>query len=276
MTERKKIAIIGGSGKMGRWSAGFLLKEGYRVVITGRNQKKLEDARKQFDVEIAAPADAVTQADVVLLSVSLGNFEEAVKEIAPHTRPGQVIIDNTSIKELPVEVMHRYIKSRLILGMHPMFGPGTEGISDQNFVLTPINKEEEDLAGKVHRFLEARGARVTLMSPHEHDEMMSVILGLSHFIGLVSADTLAGFERLEQMNAVSGTTFRLLLSLVKSVVFEDPEFYSSLQMALPGAATVHRLFRDKANEWAEMVAKKDQTGFADRMKALADRLNKLL
>ena len=45
---RMKIAIIGGSGKMGRWFADFLLKDGKEVVITGRNEEKLQEARHQL------------------------------------------------------------------------------------------------------------------------------------------------------------------------------------------------------------------------------------
>ena len=33
-----KIGIIGGSGKMGKWFARFLMQEGYEVVISGREQ----------------------------------------------------------------------------------------------------------------------------------------------------------------------------------------------------------------------------------------------
>ncbi|GAJ00954.1 unnamed protein product, partial [marine sediment metagenome] len=49
-----KIAIIGGSGKMGRWFARFLVKEGKEVVITGRNQKKLRETGRQLGVKVAA------------------------------------------------------------------------------------------------------------------------------------------------------------------------------------------------------------------------------
>jgi len=276
MTERKKIAIIGGSGKMGRWSATFLLQEGCDVVITGRNRNKLEDARKKLNIEVATAVEAVKWADVVLLSVSLSNFEDVVKEIASHTHAGQVIIDNASIKEFPVEVMHRYIKSGLVLGIHPMFGPGAESINDQNIVLTPTNEAEETLAHEVRKYLEARGARVTLMTPRQHDEMMSIILGLAHFIGLVSADTLASCERLDQMNAVSGTSYRLVLSLVKAVISEDPEFYASLQMSLPGMAEFEKSFASKAKEWADLVEKKDQQEFMSRMQGLKKRLTSFL
>ena len=48
-----RVAIIGGSGMMGRWFANFLLKDGKEVVITGRNERKLSEARQQLGVEVA-------------------------------------------------------------------------------------------------------------------------------------------------------------------------------------------------------------------------------
>ena len=77
-----------------------------------------------------------------------------------------------------------------MLGIHPVYGPGARDIVEQNFVLTPTNEKETALAPNTRQYLEARGARVTLMTPREHDKMMAVVLGLSHFIALVSIDTL--------------------------------------------------------------------------------------
>ena len=269
-----KVAIIGGSGKMGRWFASFLLKDGKEVIITGRNEGKLLEAKQQLGVEVASNAEAVKRADVVLLSVPIDNFEEVVKELSPYTHSGQIIIDITSIKVSPVETMHKYIKTGLVLGVHPVFGPGARGIANQNFVLTPTNDEETALAQKVGKYLEARGARATMMTPYEHDEMMAVILGLSHFIAIVSADTLASFDKLKQMEAISGSTYKLLLTLVGSVVSEDPELYASLQMSLPNMTEVEHLFQRSSRTWADLVKNKDKKEFVKRMNILKNRLEK--
>ena len=271
-----RIAIVGGSGKMGRWFARFLLKEGQEVIITGRDKRKLLEAQQQLGVEVATNVEAVKRADAVLVSVPLDNFERVIEEVSPHIKPEHVVIDITSVKVLPVEVMHRHIKTGLVLGTHPMFGPGARDIREQNFVLTPTDEAEETLAQIVWEYLEARGARVTSMTPRQHDELMTVILGLSHFIGLVSADTLASCDNLDQMNAVSGTTYRLLLTLVKSVISEDPEFYASLQTSLPNMAEIEKLFGTKAKVWADLVEKKDRSEFINRMNALKDRLGKIV
>ena len=259
---------------MGRWFASFLLKNGKEVIITGRNEKKLLEARQQLGVEVTTSIEAVKNADVVLISVPIDSFEEVVKQLKPHLHSRQVIIDITSIKIFPVQIMHKHIRTGLVLGTHPMFGPGARDVVKQNFVLTPTNKEETDLAQKIKQYLEARGARVTLMSPHEHDEMMAVILGLSHFVAIVTADTLLNFNKLNQMEAIGGSTFKLLLTLAKGVISEDPEFYASLQMNLPKMTEMEELFQRSAKIWGDIVKNKDRQEFVKRMNALKDGLEK--
>ncbi len=269
-----KIAIIGGSGKMGRWFANFLLKDGKEVIITGRNEKKLLEAKQQLGVEVASNVEAVKAADAVLLSVPIDNFKEVVEQLCPYTHSGQVIIDITSIKVFPVETMHKHIKTGLVLGAHPVFGPGAKSIVNQNFVLTPTNEEETALAQKITRYLEARGARATMMTPYEHDEIMAVILGLAHFIAIVSADTLVSLDRLKQMEAIGGSTYKVLLTLVGSVISENPEFYASLQMSLPNMTKIERLFQRSSKTWTDLVKDKDKQEFVKRMNILKNRLEK--
>ena len=268
-----KVAVIGGSGKMGRWFASFLLKEGREVIITGRNEKKLLAAKRQLGVEATTDNVAVVKsANTILISVPIDNFEEVVEQVSPYIRPEQVIIDITSIKVFPVETMHKHIKAGLTLGTHPVFGPGAKGIANQNFVLTPTNERETALAQKVREYLETRGAKVMIMTPKEHDEAMAVILGLSHFIAIVSADTLLSFDKLKQMEAISGITYKVLLTLVESVISEAPELYASLQMSLPNMTEIEKLFQQRGQIWTDLVKNKDKQEFVKRMKALRSRL----
>jgi len=269
-----RVAIIGGSGRMGQWFASFLLKDGKEVVITGRNERKLLEAKQQLGVEIATNTEAVNRADVILISVPIDNFESVVQELQTYIHPRQVVIDIASIKAFPVEIMHKHIKTGLTLGSHPMFGPGARSMANQNFILTPTNEEETALAQKVREYLLTRGARVTLMTPQEHDEMMAVILGLSHFIAIVSADTLLSLGSLKQMEAIGGTTYKLLLTLVESVISQDPEFYASLQMSLPNMTKIEELFQGSSKTWAELVENKDRREFVHRMNILGDKLKK--
>jgi len=269
-----RVAIIGGAGKMGRWFARFLLSEGHEVVISGRSEARLREAKEQLGVPMASNVEAVKGADVVVLSVPIDSFEAVVREISPHVRPGQVVADVTSVKEMPVDVMRKYLKTRQILGTHPLFGPGARSVANQNFILTPTNDDEQTLAQKAKNYLETRGARVTLMTPQEHDRKMAVVLGLAHFIAIVSADALLSTDEIKNTESIGGITYKVLLTLVESVLTEDPELYASLQMNLPNLPELERLFKDKAGEWAHLVATKDRAEFVRRMKALKEKVQK--
>lgn len=263
-----QIAIIGGYGKMGQWLARHLKSEGRRVIIAGRDRGKLDAAAKQLGAEAASSHDAVRRADAVILSLPIDGFEQAVEDIAPFTHDGQMIFDVTSIKAMPVNAMHKFIKRGVALGTHPMFGPGAEGMAGRRFVLTPTRADERALAEKVKKYLEERQAAAVLMAPEEHDELISIVLGLSHFIALVYADTLVKTDKLEKASMISGTTFKLLLTLAESVLSEDPAFYASLQMALPGNLTLQGTLSESLQQWRDIVSRGNRAEFVERMSAL--------
>jgi prephenate dehydrogenase len=269
-----KIAIIGGSGKMGRWLTRFLNKEGKEVTLIGRNEARLAEASAELSVATATDMATASRADAVIISVPIDCFEGVVSSLSPHTHDGQLIMDITSVKVAPVAAMHRHIKKGTTLGTHPVFGPGARSAANQNFVLTPTSPAEETLAARVKSFLSARGAGVMLMTPAQHDEMMAIVLGLSHFIAIVAADSLLKLDRLTQLEAVSGTTYKVLLTLVESVLSEDPGLYASLQMNLPGLDDIEERFLDSCNDWADMVKSGDKRQFISRMEELKRRLEK--
>ena len=269
-----KVAIIGGAGRMGQWFARYLSNENFEVIIADDNPERLKEASHRLGIPAFDTKNAIKQADVVLLSVPIIKFESVVKEVSLYVRNGQIIIDITSTKQMPVTVMHRYIKVKSILGSHPLFGPGAKGITDMNFILTPTNEEEHELAQKATDFLESRGAHVSLMTPEEHDEMITVILGLSHYIALVAADTLSDLSTIQKMKNTGSITYKVLITLIESVLSEDPAFYASLQMSLPKLPQIQQRFQNNAAQWAELVKTGDNGKFVARMKKLKEIFEK--
>jgi len=269
-----KIAVIGAAGRMGLWFTKFFLEQGASVIVSGRNKEKLLKIKDEFDVEVADNLTAVKHSDRVLICVPIEKFEGVVNEINSSVKTNQIIMDICSIKKLPVETMHKYIKKGVILGTHPMFGPDAQSIKDQNFVLTPTNTKERHLANEFKTWLEERKAKVTIMSPRKHDELMSVVLGLSHFVGMVTCDTLTSRTDLAETKKVSGTSYKLLSTLAERVASQDPNFYASLQMNLPNIDEVEGLFYQKVGEWFDIIRKKDKFGLAEKMKSVKEKLEK--
>ena len=268
----RRIAIIGGSGKMGQWFARYLRNNGHQVIITGRDQTRLFKAGRELSIPTATNIEAVKNADVIIISVPPDTFEDTVKEIHEYVRPGQIVFDITSVKEKPVRVMHQYLSQATVLGTHPMFGPGAQDVSHHNFVLTPTNDSETALANYVKTLLEAEGANVTLMSPQEHDKLIAVVLGLTHFIALVSADTLLDYDKLEVTKTISSSTYKVLLTLIAGALSDTPALSASLEMDVDTNA-VAEVFREKAAAWGELLANKDRTAFIRRLGEVKDGLH---
>jgi len=270
-----RVAIIG-AGKMGRWFTRFFKDEGYSVVVSSRTRSKAEALRDEFGVELAGSnVEAVEGADWVLVCVSLDGLEAVLMEIGPHIQSGQVVMDIGSIKEIPVNLLHKYVNKGITLGTHPVFGPGAKSLEGQNFVLTPVNEEERRFAGEFKGWLEERDAKVTVLSPRRHDELMSLVLGFPHFVGLVAGDTLMNNSNFVEAKQVGGATYKLLLTLAGAVAAEEPVFYSNLHMSLPEMEQIEGLFLEKVEEWLRLVKAKDCAGFSRKMEQIKKRLREL-
>lgn len=259
---------------MGQWFAKLFASEGIEVAISDSRFKELREGKVILTGELMTNARAISSADVVLISVPIDSFEETVEEISCHVQPGQIVIDISSIKVRPVELMHKHISEGLILGVHPMFGPGAVDLVNKNFILTPTNDKEKSLAKRVETQLDRRGARVSQMSPYEHDELMAIILGLPSFIAIISADTLLSLNKMQKARNISGSTYKLLLMLTESVVTQDADLYASLQMTLPNITEIENLFLSKAASWVDMVKNRDKQKLIAKLHGLENDFKK--
>jgi prephenate dehydrogenase len=257
---------------MGVWFANFCKENGEHVILADRKKEKLASLGKELAVETAGFAEAVQKADNIILCVSISAFEDVVKEIAPYIREGQNVLDICSVKEHPVRIMHRYIKGATILGTHPVFGPGSMGVRNKAYILTPTNGREEAFAEKYKGWLQKVGARVFIMAPEKHDQLMSIVLGLPHFVGLVTCDTLLEQPGFLDTKKVAGTTYRMLFTLAEATVLETPDLYANLQTSLPEMGKIEELFIQKAEEWLSLVKKKDTAAIVKKLEKLKAKL----
>ncbi|WNZ28814.1 MAG: prephenate dehydrogenase/arogenate dehydrogenase family protein [Candidatus Bathyarchaeota archaeon] len=270
-----KVAVIG-AGKMGRWFVNLFKNEGFSVVVSSRTQSKADALKDEFGVQVVPTnAEAVDGADWILVCVSLTSLDAVLQEIGSHVKAGQVVMDISSIKEIPVNLLQKYVKHGVTLGTHPVFGPGAKSLQGQNFVLTPVTEKEKRFSEEFKDWLQKRGAEVSVLAPRAHDELMSLVLGFPHFVGLVAADTLVENPNFVSAKTVGGATYKLLLTLAESVSSEEPYFYSNLHMSLPEMEQLETLFLDKVEEWLKLVKNKNCSGFSNKMEQVNKRLKEL-
>lgn len=270
-----KIAILGGAGKMGQWLARTLGENGEELLLVDSNAQVLASAAEQLGVRTSTRTCDAAGMDAVIIAVPIDRFESAVRQFAACEPRAQIVMDITSVKSMPVEIMHQLLPGCRILGAHPVFGPGAAGFRGHNVVLTPRDEADEALAAKAQVYLEALGARVSVMSPARHDHLMAAVLGLAHYIAITAGDALLGQPDLKQMEAIGGMTFKALLTLIESVLGEDPALYASIQMHLPTLPEMQSDFVARAGAWAEVVKTGDEKAFIMKMSALKQRLCEL-
>jgi len=269
-----KTAILG-AGKMGLWFAKFCKEKGDTVILASRSAEKMAKLKEELQIETTTDFQkAVQNADNILICTSISSFEEIIKTIAPFTHKEQVIMDICSIKEHPVNIMHQYIKDATVLGTHPVFGPGSNGITHKAYVLTPTNQQEEKTAEKYKQWLEKEGANVFIMTPQKHDELMSIILGLPQFIGLVTCETLLEQKNFTESKKLAGTTYRMLFTLAEATAQETPDIYANIQTKLSNLSNIEEHFIQNAQTWLDLMKNKNTTEIMARMERLRTKLAK--
>ena len=214
-------------------------------------------------------------ADQVLICVSINALEEVVKTISPALHRGPSRHGYMLNQRSPVKIMHENIKGALVLGTHPVFGPGSNGVKHKAYILTPTNAEEQKFAEEFKKWLEQEEAHVFIMSPKKHDELMSVVLGLPHFLGLVACETLLEQKDFPETKKVAGTTYRMLFTLAEATALETPDLYASLQTNLPELGEIEDLFMAKAKEWLNLIKNKDAEAIVKRMAQLKAKLTEV-
>jgi prephenate dehydrogenase len=113
------------------------------------------------------------------------------------------------------------------------------------------------------------------MTPQKHDELMSIILGLSHFIGLVACETLLEQPAFPESKKLAGTTYRMLFTLAEAVAQETPDLYANVQTKVPGLEKMEEQFIANAEEWVDLMKKKDSQAIMARMDRLRAKLAKV-
>ena len=153
-----------------------------QVVGADRDPASLRHALVAGMIDAAADAaDAVRDADLVVLAVPVGALAGLADELAPRLDPRTVVTDVGSVKRSVVErvgwVIPRFV------GGHPMAGGATSGPGEaradlfdgQPWFLT--NPDAPDAVHRAVKFVEALGAHAVVLSDHgqEHDRLMAAV-----------------------------------------------------------------------------------------------------
>jgi cyclohexadieny/prephenate dehydrogenase len=190
----ERLAILG-VGLIGGSLALACRERGLARTIVGANRSaEAREATRRLgmvDATTADPAEAVREADLVVLAAPVGALPDLLRAAGPGLGPAAVITDVGSVKGALVAALEALTPPwRAFVGGHPIAGgerSGPEAARADLFVgarciLTPTPRTDPAALHRVEALWTAVGARVLRMDPAWHDELLAAVSHLPHVV----------------------------------------------------------------------------------------------
>jgi cyclohexadieny/prephenate dehydrogenase len=146
---------------------------------------------------------AVTNADLIIICVPVGQYGSVAREIRDYLKPGAIVCDVGSVKKSVVRDMLPHIPNGVyFVPSHPVAGTEDSGpdagladlFVNRWCILTPVNDAQKVPIEKITAFWRALGSNVELMSVERHDEVLALISHLPHLIAFTIVGTASRHE----------------------------------------------------------------------------------
>lgn len=212
----QKIAIIG-MGLIGGSLALALKHSGCSSRIIGNDidKKVIKEAVRIKAVDFATTdiKEAVSDADLVIIAVSVGRYTEVFQEISPFLKTGTLVTDVGSVKGHVVELASRYLPRHVeFLGGHPMAGSEKDGIwaaspylyENAYYFLTPTNRSSNAALKKLKSIVKLLGAYPIKIDALEHDKIVAQISHTPHLTAVMLVSLLKRSQGLSYLPFVGG------------------------------------------------------------------------
>ena len=156
-------------------------------------------------------AEAVRDADHVVLCVPVGAIGSVAAEIAPHLKAGAVLSDVGSVKSSVVAAVSPHLPAGVFfVPAHPVAGTEFSG-PDAGFaemfenrwcILTPCARSNEASVERVRDLWLSFGAKVDTMTPHHHDLVLAITSHVPHLIAYNIVGTAAHLEEVSDSEVI--------------------------------------------------------------------------
>ena len=223
LTKDTNILIVG-LGVIGGSYARALSRQGYSVRCITKEQKDIDYALSLGMIEEGSTevkADLVQNADLIVFALYPHIFVEWIREHQHLFRAGTLITDVTGVKGQIVDEVQSILRPDVeFIAAHPMAGRESSGVeySDDrvfigaNYIITPTERNTPEAIEVCKRLGEVLGfARITELSPEEHDRMIAFLSQLTHCIAV----TLMTCNEAPMMEQYTGDSFRDLTRIAK-------------------------------------------------------------
>ena len=163
------------------------------------------------DAFFESPADAVQDADVVVICTPIGTYGAIAEGIAPHLKPGAVLTDIGSVKQAVIAAVQPHVPAGVhFIPGHPIAGTEKSGpdagsgalFEGRFWILTPTEGSDPAAVAKLAGLWTRCGALVEELPAAYHDKVLAVTSHLPHLIAYTIVGTAFDLEGQEQRDVI--------------------------------------------------------------------------
>ncbi|UOG90801.1 MAG: prephenate dehydrogenase/arogenate dehydrogenase family protein [Candidatus Thiothrix sulfatifontis] len=271
----KKLVIFG-VGLIGGSLALALRQANACQMIVGcsRNAEHLQKAVELGVIDSFSldPAEAVRDADMVLLAVPMGAMRHLLQQIKPALPAGAILTDAGSTKgSIVAEVAQVFGAdfTRFVPG-HPIAGREKSGVEaaipdlylNRRVILTPQAHTDADAVAKVEAMWRVTGALLEQMPVELHDQVLAATSHLPHLLAFSLVDTLLRMPQREDILRYAAGGFRDFTRIASS----DPVMWRDICLTNKTAILeVIAVFQRNLDEFAALIDAQDAEALQQRM-----------
>lgn len=210
----ERVALLG-LGLIGSSLSHVIRQKGLAANITG--YARSEATRKRaleiglVDRVFTSAAEAVTEADLVILCSPVGTYGALAQDIGPALMEGAIVTDVGSVKAAVVRDAGPHLPASVhFIPGHPIAGTEQSG-PDSGFaelfanrwcILTPLPDSNPEALAKLIAFWKACGSNVEIMTPEHHDLVLAITSHLPHLIAYNIVSTAADLEEVTDSEVI--------------------------------------------------------------------------
>ena len=273
--------LIVGLGLLGGSYALALKKKGFRCIYGfARRQETVDYALEHGMIDEGSSeidAELISRAEMIVFALYPTVLVKWVEQYGHLIQKGTVVTDVTGVKSCIIDPVTRHLPEGVeFVSVHPMAGKEVGGIENAddsifhgaNYIVVPTEENTEDAI----RLCEDLGAelgfaRISRLSPQEHDEMIAFLSQLTHCVA-VSLMCANDDDRLVKY---TGDSFRDLTRIARI----NDEMWSELFL-LNKEALLHQMdtFAGQMARMREYLAADDREGLREMMRTSTARRTK--
>lgn len=264
------VGLIGGSLALALRQANAC----QTIVGCSRNAEHLQKAVDLgvIDSYSLDPAEAVRDADMVLLAVPMGAMRHLLQQIKPVLPADAILTDAGSTKgSIVAEVTQVFGEnfSRFVPG-HPIAGREKSGVeaaipdlyTNRRVILTPQAHTDADAIAKVEAMWRVTGALLEQMPVELHDQVLAATSHLPHVLAFSLVDTLLNMPQREDILRYAAGGFRDFTRIASS----DPVMWRDICLTNKAAIlAVIAAFQQNLGEFAALIDAQDGEALHNRM-----------